>query len=72
MWVGVLGGRRPAVLASSAEAAREGLAWSRLGRPVLARGYRLVGEAALGAGARRALVARIADGLGGAVGSRAA
>lgn len=64
--------RGDVVLASAAEAAREGLAWSELARPRLTRGYRLAGEAVLVDDDRRALVARLADGLGGTVTPRAA
>lgn len=53
------------VLASAAEARREGVAWSALPRPGLARGYRLTGEHVLETPERRALVRRLADGLGG-------
>ncbi len=61
-----------AVLASAAEARREGLAWSVLARPRLARGYRVAGDGVVTAAARCSLVARLADGLGGTVAARAA
>ncbi|WP_408899164.1 LysR family transcriptional regulator [Nocardioides sp. R1-1] len=53
------------VLASAAEARREGVAWSALPRPGLVRSYRLTGEHVLDAAERHALVRRLADGLGG-------
>lgn len=54
------------VLASAAEAHREGVAWSPLTVP-LVRGYRLDG-AGPGPDQHRALVRRLAEGLGGTVG----
>lgn len=54
------------VLAGAAEARREGLAWSPLATP-LVRGYRLDGGG-LAPDQHRALVRRLAEGLGGTVG----
>lgn len=58
------------VLASAAEARREGLAWSPLAAP-LVRGYRLDGGG-LDPDQHRDLVRRLAEGLGGTVGRGAA
>lgn len=56
------------VLASAAEAARAGVGWSPLVDPVVARAYRLEGDAAavgLSGAERAATLARVASGLGG-------
>lgn len=55
------------VLASSAEAEAQGLPWTRVAQPDLARGYRLEGVVELDADARERLLARLAAGLSGAV-----
>lgn len=54
------------VVTTQAVADREGVAWSPLDRPALCRSYRLAGEGqGLGPDERRALVRRLAEGLGG-------
>lgn len=54
------------VLATMLEARREGVGWSALD-PGLARGYQLAGDGLLDPTERRALLRRLADGLGGTI-----